>query len=157
MFFFAGFETTSTLLQMTAYELARNPEIQATLHEEIDEVIKNLDGKSLTYDIIGRMKFLDMVVSESLRKWPPGPQANQRSCTKPYTMQTEDGKDVLLEKGALLFLPVVGLHYDEKYWPNSKKFDPYRFSEERRDQIHPGTYLPFGIGPRACKFFLGGK
>lgn len=32
----------------------------------------------------------------------------------------------------------------------SDKFDPERFSAERKGEINPSTYLPFGAGPRAC-------
>lgn len=46
--------------------------------------------------------------------------------------------------------PVYGFHHDSKYFPNPEKFDPERFSDENKHNIIPGTYLPFGIGPRNC-------
>jgi cytochrome P450 len=38
----------------------------------------------------------------------------------------------------------------QKYWPQPEYFDPDRFSAERERDIVPGTYLPFGLGPRVC-------
>lgn len=39
---------------------------------------------------------------------------------------------------------------DPKYFPDPEKFDPYRFSDENKDKIQSGSFLPFGIGPRMC-------
>lgn len=71
VFFFAGFETTSTLLCFMAIELACNPDIQQNLYEEILEIEKQLDGKPVTYEAIKVFKYMEMVVSEALRLWPP--------------------------------------------------------------------------------------
>lgn len=49
-----------------------------------------------------------------------------------------------------VILPVYGLHHDPKHFPNPEKFDPERFSEDNKNNIHKGAYLPFGNGPRAC-------
>lgn len=71
VFFFAGFETSSTLLCFMAHELACNPEIQHRLYEEIASIEKELDGQPVTYETIKDFKYLEMVVSETLRMWPP--------------------------------------------------------------------------------------
>lgn len=47
-------------------------------------------------------------------------------------------------------VPSIGFHYDPNYFPNPDKFDPERFSDENKSSIVPGTYLPFGNGPRNC-------
>jgi len=64
-------------------ELALNPEVQEELHREISKVIQSLNGKPVSYEILQKMKFLDMVVSEALRKHPPAPQMD-RQCSKDY-------------------------------------------------------------------------
>lgn len=58
-FFFAGFETTASLVSTTSYLLARHPEIQEKLRNEINETIIN--DEYLKYDTINSMKYLDMV------------------------------------------------------------------------------------------------
>lgn len=45
---------------------------------------------------------------------------------------------------------VVGYHMDSKYFPNPKRFDPKRFSDENRKAIVQVSYMPFSIGPRNC-------
>lgn len=65
IFFFAGFDTVSTALSLTVYELALNPDIQDKLRKEIDNVWQECDGK-LSYDALSKMKYMDMVVSGKL-------------------------------------------------------------------------------------------
>lgn len=150
VFFFAGFETSSTLLAFLSYELALNPDIQRKLQKEIDETMEKTSGK-LDYDAVLKMRYLDQVVSETLRMYPPG-FALSRLCTKEYLIPAKNPneKDLTLEKGALAIVPVYALQMDPDYFPNPKKFDPERFSEENKINIVPGTYMPFGSGPRNC-------
>lgn len=90
-------------------------------------------------------------ILETLRKWPPG-IALERRCLNNYTIQPElpDEKPLVIEKDISIIIPVVGIHRDPKYFPNPDKFDPERFSEENKPNIVPGSYLPFGAGPRSC-------
>ncbi|KAL1509787.1 hypothetical protein ABEB36_004470 [Hypothenemus hampei] len=150
IFFVAGFETVSTALCYGAHELAMNKDVQDKLREEIRETDKLNNGK-LTYDALLKMKYMDMVFSEILRKWPPVFSID-RVCTKPYTIEPKypDEKPVHLKVGDMLWLPMFALHRDPKYFPNPEAFNPERFSEENRDQISPYSYIPFGIGPRNC-------
>ncbi|KAL1509790.1 hypothetical protein ABEB36_004472 [Hypothenemus hampei] len=150
VFFFAGFDTVSTALCYSAHELAMNKDVQDRLREEIRETDKLNNGK-LSYDALLKMKYMDMVFSEILRKWPPF-LVMDRICTKPYTIEPKypDEKPVHLKVGDILWLPMFGLHRDPKYFPNPKVFDPERFSDENRDQIMPYSYIPFGVGPRNC-------
>lgn len=71
LFFLAGFDTSSTLLSFLGNELALNPEIQAKLCREIDETVESMKTEKLTYERLQTIKYLDMVISECLRKWPP--------------------------------------------------------------------------------------
>ncbi|XP_052900110.1 probable cytochrome P450 9f2 isoform X2 [Anopheles moucheti] len=149
LFFLAGFDTVSTALGFLAYELMLHPEIQDRLYEEILEVEEKLDGKPLTYEAVQNMRYMDMVVSESLRLWPPAPMV-ERYCTRDYTFDDGEGLRFKIEKGRTVMVPVAGLHSDPQYFPDPKRFDPERFSEENRHNINPGVYLPFGVGPRNC-------
>lgn len=125
-----------------------NPDVQQKLYEEVAETHKNLGGKKLTYEAVQKMKYMDMVISETLRLWPPAPSTD-RLCVKDY--YHDDGQcKFKVEKGTGLQIPIIGLHHDGKYWDDPKKFNPERFSDENKDNIVPGTYLPFGVGPRNC-------
>uniref|UniRef100_A0A1Y1N4A8 Cytochrome P450 n=1 Tax=Photinus pyralis TaxID=7054 RepID=A0A1Y1N4A8_PHOPY len=146
IFFLAGFDTVASAMTFLAYELAINPDVQRKLHEEICRT-----SGEVTYETIKSMSYLECVLSESLRLHSNVPFVDRRS-TKPYTIEPVDPseKPVYLEKGTVLWLPTCALHYDERYFPNPKKFDPERFREENRSKIHQGVYIPFGSGPRAC-------
>jgi len=93
---------------------------------------------------------MDMVISESLRKWSLA-AATDRLCSKDYTLTDEDGTKLFdFKVGDRVNIPISGLHLDDQYFPEPRKFDPERFSEERKGELVPYTYLPFGVGPRNC-------
>lgn len=146
-FFLAGYDTSSTLLSFLAYELAVNREIQQKLHQEIDDLF-NKCGENIDYESLLKMKYLDMVVSETFRFWPPA-MFTERQCNNTYTL-TDGQESVTLERDQSVWIPVYFLHHDPKYFPNPDKFDPERFSDENKNNIQPFTYLPFGLGPRNC-------
>lgn len=70
-----------------------------------------------------------------------------RRCTADYKVP---GTDLILRKGQKVFVPVMGIHYDEDYFSNPEKFDPERFSAENSKDRHPAAFLPFGMGPKYC-------
>lgn len=149
-FFFAAFENNSAVVCTTAYELLQNPDIQQRLYEEIKETHDALNGEPLGYDVLMKMKYMDMVVSESLRKWALAPMTD-RTCSRDYTLRDDDGSKIFdFKKGDRIAIPIAGIHRDEQYFPNPTKFDPERFSEENKNKLVPYTYIPFGVGPRIC-------
>lgn len=73
-------------------------------------------------------------------------------CIRDYTIEpaTEKEFPIYIRKGDMIVIPVAGIHYDSKYFPNPEKFDPDRFSDDNKSSIVPGSFLPFGVGPRNC-------
>ena len=71
IFLLAGYETSSTTLSMTCYYLATNPDVQQRLQQEIDSVWTDED-KIPSYETVHELPYLDMVISETLRLFPPG-------------------------------------------------------------------------------------
>lgn len=89
---------------------------------------------------------------ESLRKWPPMYQTD-RECTKNFfevDLSIPDDEKIVIEKNTAVIVPVMAIHRDANYFPQPDKFNPERFSEENRGDMLPGSYMPFGIGPRNC-------
>ncbi|KMQ88919.1 cytochrome p450 9e2-like protein [Lasius niger] len=148
IFFLAGFETSSILMCFVAHELAVNPDIQNRLREEVQQ---HLAEGEISYESLSKMTYMDMVISETLRKYPPA-IFTDRLCTKSYELPpSQPGyKSVTVESNNIMMISIYALHHDPKYYPNPDKFDPERFSEENKDNIVPYTYLPFGHGPRKC-------
>lgn len=145
----AGFETSSSTTTYAMYHLAFHPEIQSRLREEIME---NLDkhNQEVTYDGINEMSYLEMVVSETLRMHPVLGFLD-RECVQDYEIPSPDGKGtIVLPKGTVIYIPLLGFHNNPKYFPNPEKFDPERFTEENKLTYSPYTYMPFGVGPRLC-------
>lgn len=60
IFFSAGFESSSSLMSFTLYELCFNREIQSRLRNEIKSVLAKNNGE-LTYETLQEMNYLDMV------------------------------------------------------------------------------------------------
>lgn len=148
IFFSAGLEPPRVILTFAFAELVLNPDIQQKLYEEIAEMDKQLGGKPISYDSIQKLKYLDQVISETLRKWP-SVNFTDRCCVKDYVY--DDGNlKFTIEKGSQLLFSVLQIHRDAKYFPDPDKFDPERFNDENKHNIVPGTYNPFGAGPRSC-------
>jgi cytochrome P450 family 6 len=145
VFFLAGFETSSTNMTWALYELATNPDIQETLRNEINTVLAKHNDE-VTYDGMMEMTYMENVLNETLRKYPPVPLLN-RQCTKDYVVPNTS---IRLEKGIVVGISSLGLHNDPEYFPNPEKFDPDRFSEENKKSRPAFTWIPFGEGPRVC-------
>uniref|UniRef100_A0A1L8E4F7 Putative cytochrome n=1 Tax=Nyssomyia neivai TaxID=330878 RepID=A0A1L8E4F7_9DIPT len=147
VFFLAGYDTSSTMLGFIIYELMVNPEIQEKVFKEISEANANLGGKPLKYETLHQLKYLDMVISETLRKWPA--PVMDRVCNRDFTLKYDD-KEYTFRKGEVFWIPIVHYHYNTEHFPNPDKFDPERFNDENKSKINTSTYIPFGIGPRNC-------
>ncbi|KXJ67788.1 hypothetical protein RP20_CCG012305 [Aedes albopictus] len=130
-------------------ELALHPEIQERLFEEINTLDRPYS--EITYEQIQSLEYLDAVISESLRKWPPLP-ATDRKCTKDYTVANpDDGSPMFsIEQDYSVWVPIYCFHHDPQYFPNPEVFNPDRFDHNNRQQITQAAYMPFGVGPRNC-------
>lgn len=145
IFFLAGYETTASTLSFATYLLALNQDIQDKLRSEVDQTLAENNGE-LTYEVIQNMKYLDNVISETLRLFPPAIRL-ERVADDNYKL---GDMDITIPKGMAINIPVYCIHRDPKYYPSPEVFDPDRFTAEGRAKRDPYTYLPFGAGPRNC-------
>nr|WCC58090.1 cytochrome P450 [Pharsalia antennata] len=145
LFFVAGFDTSSSTMNFTLYELCRNQDVQDRAREEINEVLERHGGR-LTYESIGELKYLQQVIDEGQRLYPPLVVLT-RVCVKDYKLRDTD---LVLERGTRVVIPLYSIHRDPEYYPEPDKFDPDRFSSENKKSRHPFVHLPFGEGPRNC-------
>ncbi len=141
LFFVAGYDTTSTAIAFTVYNLAINPDIQEKLRQEIDSLIGD---KSVDYNNLSELKLLEMCVNESLRMFPPVLRTD-RVARKDTNICGVD-----IPKGLVVAAPIAAIHYDPEIWPEPEKFDPYRFAPAEKANHGPYDWLPFGAGPRQC-------
>ncbi|EDO33559.1 predicted protein [Nematostella vectensis] len=143
IFLIAGYETTNITLSFVAYSLATNPEVQEKLQREIDSVWTEEDEMP-SYDTVHNLPYLDMVISETLRLYPPGFVAS-RECTQDCVI-----KGYRFRKGLPIFIDAYSMHHDPEFWTDPERFDPERFSSEANQSRDPYSYLPFGHGPHNC-------
>lgn len=137
----AGYETTAETLTFILYHLARCPEIQDRLREEIMEQMEAHDNK-LNYECIHAVKYLPMVINEAMRITPIVP-INMRFCERDIEI-----KGLRIPRGTEIQIPVRGLALSEEHWDDPLVFNPDRF--EDMSKIDPMVFQPFGGGPRNC-------
>ncbi|XP_063299127.1 cytochrome P450 3A9-like [Pelobates fuscus] len=142
IFIFAGYETTSLSLSYLFYSLAIHPDVQFKLQKEIDSYLP--DKATPTYDTLMQMEYLDMVIEETLRMYPPGGRIER------VAKQNFDIHGVTIPKGTVTMIPAYVMHMNPEIWPEPEEFRPERFSKENRASQEPYTFLPFGDGPRNC-------
>ncbi|XP_045520535.1 cytochrome P450 6B5-like [Pieris brassicae] len=145
IYFIAGFETSSTTMSYAMHQLAHHHDIQQEVQKEIDTTLAKHDGR-LCYESVSEMLFLEMVVKESLRLFPPAgltTRASPKDCSLP-------GVNGTIKTGTRITIPIHALHMDEMYFDNPEEFDPKRFSNESSQPRHKYAYIPFGEGPRKC-------
>ncbi|XP_075213870.1 cytochrome P450 6k1-like [Lycorma delicatula] len=125
LFISGGSETTATVLSFSLYELVMNPELQIKVQEE-----NVLSSHEFNYDAVKEMKYLEQFIYETLRLHPILGTII-RYCTKDYKIPETD---VVIEKGTIINIPVVGFHKDPQYFPNPEKFNPDRFQNMKENK-----------------------
>jgi cytochrome P450 family 97 subfamily B polypeptide 3 len=164
----AGHETTAAVLTWALFELVRNPQIMAEAQKEIDIV---LGDRTPTYADIKNMKYLRLIVAETLRMYPEPPLLIRR-CRTEDLVPKGGGREARVIRGMDIFMAVYTIHRDERFWPQPDTFDPLRFTrkyvnpnipdwagfdpEKWEGKLYPNeiasdfAYLPFGGGARKC-------
>ena len=156
LFMIAAMDTTSTLLTYASYSLAMNQRIQDRLREEILTEVSNMNNnmtnngiEDMTYETLSSLKYLDAVINESLRLYPPAIRL-ERACTQDINLELSDGQSINIKAGDIVRIPVYSVQHSSKFYSDSEKFIPERFLPENKHKLIPYTFLPFGLGPRNC-------
>lgn len=137
----AGHETTANALTWTWYLVSTAPAVEARLHEEVDGV---LQGRLPTVADIGALSYVERVVTEAMRLYPPAWIIGRRAL-QDYGI----GEYVAPARSIVVMSPYV-LQRDARYFPNPDRFDPERWTAAFRAALPPFAYFPFGGGPRRC-------
>ncbi|MEK8127965.1 bifunctional cytochrome P450/NADPH--P450 reductase [Paenibacillus filicis] len=140
-FLIAGHETTSGLLSFAIYYLLKHPDKLRKACEEVDRV---LTDPLPTYKQVVELKYIRMILNESLRLWPTAPAFSV------YAKEdTTLGGKYPLQKGDSLNIIIPKLHRDPDAWGDDvEEFRPERFEDPHRVPMH--AFKPFGNGQRAC-------
>lgn len=137
----AGHETTAKALTWTLYLLARAPDWQRRLRDEVSAVAGTapIGGQH-----IAKLVLTQQVLKETMRLYPPAPVL-ARTPKADFKLGRET-----FPAGAMLVVPVFALHRHRKLWTDPNRFDPSRFTPEREAAMPRTQFMPFGGGPRVC-------
>jgi cytochrome P450 len=139
---FAGHDTSTSTLTFMLHELARHPEVTQRLHEEQDRVLKGETPDAI--ELEKEMPYLDMVLDEVLRLYPPA-WIGPRRAVREFEF---GGRTV--PKGAYVNYCSWASHRLPEVFPQPEAFIPERFTRERKAALPRGAYVPFGGGSRIC-------
>lgn len=139
----AGHDTSTALLAWALHLLGRHPAISAQAQAEVDIVLGRDEASTLTINQLNQLPFLDSVIKETLRLYPPIHVANR------IVAQDTAVSGYELKAGTRVMASIYLSHRDERYWDAPRCFRPERFAPDA-DRPPALTYIPFGAGPRVC-------
>ncbi|GAB6033121.1 Cytochrome P450 4V2 [Chamberlinius hualienensis] len=143
-FMFEGHDTTTSGITWTLYNIARFPEFQAKIHEELDQVLGTEEVTEISSQHLSNLKYLECVIKESLRCFPAVPIFSRK------LLRDTDICGYTIPSGATVSFLVERIHKDSNHWPEPEKFDPDRFLPENASNRHPYAFIPFSAGHRNC-------
>ncbi|KAJ0979812.1 hypothetical protein J5N97_015286 [Dioscorea zingiberensis] len=143
--FIGGTETSAVVLEWAMSELVKNPEIMKKAQEEARKVLKGCKYKMEEEDI-NKLKYLMLVIKETLRLHPPLPLLVPR-----VNMEECKVLDYVIPKGSRVIINYWAMSRDPKIWEDAESFRPERFEGSSVD-FKGGNfeYIPFGAGRRMC-------
>ena len=140
-FFLAGHETTSLLLSWTLYLLARDRRAQARLRDDVRDALS--DGLP-SAGAIARLPFLDAVLCESLRLYPPV-WGMSRQATADCEIAGQH-----VPKGTSVIFSQWVIQRDPRYFDHPDSFQAERWLDGLQKRLPRYAYFPFGGGQRIC-------
>ncbi|XP_025192988.1 cytochrome P450 4C1 isoform X3 [Melanaphis sacchari] len=140
-----GQETTTMAITCIIFMLAHHQDVQNKVFEELQSIFLNGDhNRTPTYRDFQQMKYVEMVIKETLRLFPPLPFLGRRL--------NEDIKigEYMCPAGAALIICPIFLQSSPLYYTDSEKFNPDNFLPDVCGSRHSYAYIPFGAGFRNC-------
>jgi cytochrome P450 len=143
--FVAGHETVATVLTWLFYLVSQHPEVGAALEQEAKAAG---DGDAPDGGSLAGRPYALRVYKEAMRLYPGG-----------FTIGRQATQDVplggyLIPAGAWVMISPYSVHRNPAIFPDPERFDPDRFAPENELRLPRASYIPFGLGPRAC---IGGQ
>jgi len=143
---FEGHDTTSAGSSFALCMLGIHKDIQDKVFAEQKAIFGENMQRDCTFADTMEMKYLERVIMETLRMYPPVPliarrlDSDVKLASGPYTVP----------KGTTVVVLQYRVHRRPDIYPNPDNFDPDNFLPERMAQRHYYSFIPFSAGPRSC-------
>lgn len=137
----AAHDTTTSSLSSVCFALAKNPQWQDRIREEIH----SHGSSTLLYADMPAFDSAGLVLKEALRLYPPLPIIPREA------INDCEFDGYTINKGDQVIVSPSFTHRMPEFWTNPEQFDPERFSKDRgEDRKHKHAWIPFGGGAHKC-------
>ncbi|MEE6522662.1 hypothetical protein FKM82_021276, partial [Ascaphus truei] len=135
-FFLAGSETTITTLLWALLYLVANPDVQETVHRELDKTFKS--SQVILFEDRKRLPYTNAVIHEIQRCANIGPFGLPRQCVQDTQVQ-----GIKLKKGTIVFANLASVLNDPNHWDTPTRFNPRHFLDKDGKFQSNAAFLPF--------------
>ncbi|CAG8626803.1 7047_t:CDS:2 [Dentiscutata erythropus] len=146
----AGTDSTGNAFSFLLYYIAKNPNVLAKIHKEIDEIFGPDSNIEFTLEKLDNCHYIEATIKESLRLILLGP----------YTAKISDGIQNIAgynwPSGTRFWIDHQTLCNNPDYWEDNETFNPDRFLNKNHggsselSNFQKISFTPFGCGLRSC-------
>ena len=140
--FSEGLSTTSTTLLFNLYCLAKHPQLQDKVREEINTVIG--DDHDVTSEHLAKLTYLKAFIKETFRLWPVATEVSR------YTVTDLELSGYKIPSGTCIDMNPLVHFRNPEIFEEPNKHKPERWIGKSKERIHPYLLNPFGHGIRMC-------
>ncbi|XP_063240056.1 cytochrome P450 4C1-like [Bacillus rossius redtenbacheri] len=139
-----GMGTGSIAMSIALMLMGLHQDVQSKVVDELEKIFEGDTERDVTYEDLTRMVYLEQVIKETLRLYPPLPVVGR------VVEEEVRITGYTLPVGTIVGIPILFTHRDPGIFPDPEKFDPDRFSPENSARRHPYSFVPFLGGRRMC-------
>ncbi|RKP14667.1 cytochrome P450, partial [Piptocephalis cylindrospora] len=145
-FILAGHDTAMVSLSTAMYLLGMDQSVQSKARQAVLEAIGGSEGA----ETLMHIPYLDAVIRETLRLYPPAARLMERTTTKDVMMPSGD----LLPKGTHVIGNLYAIHRDPAVWGEDvEEYKPERHltpDGQEMTSASSNSFVAFASGPRTC-------
>nr|QZM07479.1 cytochrome P450 monooxygenase CYP4BN53 [Lasioderma serricorne] len=142
-FMFEGHDTTASAISFLLYSLSMYPDVQKKVVDELDQIFADDPKRQPTYQDIQDMKYLEMVIKETLRLYPSVPVYGRE------LVEDDIIAGVKVPKGTTIAIAAFATQRNPRLFQEPERFLPERFDSNNK-LASPYAFIPFSAGPRNC-------
>ncbi|XP_045492135.1 cytochrome P450 4d2-like [Colias croceus] len=144
-FMFEGHDTTTSGICFSLFCVSKHMDVQDKIFEEQKRILGDDLSKDPTYSDLKQMKYLELVIKESLRIFPSVPLI-ERLITKDSELA-----GLRIKKNTSVIVDIIHMQRSPALYENPMEFRPERFTEAAAmSGKNAFSWLAFSAGPRNC-------